>query len=110
MPVYRVSCMQCSHETLHERAVPLDDSGTLPAFCSVECAKAFAYARLIEIYPADKIVELSCGCVVGIAGLGVGSAMTPFPVCAGNGDPFKHLGEICEEAQREMTRRVDARN
>jgi hypothetical protein len=89
--------MQCSHETLHERAVPLDDSGTLPAFCSIECAKEFGLKRVREIYDEDSIFVLDCGCVVGMSSP---ECMTPFPVCAGDGDPFGHFAQICDEATR----------
>ena len=103
MTTYEVPCQYCGRAQLFERAEPLDDPGTLPAFCSTDCSRNMMLAQWSEFIESEQalLVHVSCGCMVLMFGLSGGK---PWLLCGRPRDQTKPL----EAAPFELYRRHSA--
>ena len=82
MVTYSVTCSMCKNELLIEHAQPLNDPGTLPAFCSNECSKRFGYGLLKPLIDQGaKLIILDCGCFSAVFLSEEGGTTFPWFVC-----------------------------
>lgn len=109
MATYSVTCPNCGTEMLIEHAQPLEDPGTLPAFCCDACSVSYMKRQWQPFIDAGAIlVELDCGCLCLVFDvIGKGHTM-PWPVCqqAAAEGRFEHSNQVHDESVAIVRRQI----